>query len=720
MLDAVYGSTEQGGPYRGLLDAVRDIGLSGTLYFCPSILANPGGPAGVDALLVSDECGLVAFDLSAPRSGSGSVDEWMAEIENRQDEMHRNLHAALLSNQDLVSKRQLAVIPEIITIVDECPAGDMAGDVKVATFGGLRSVLSGLAPLPKNFKRALNATIQGIAEARSNSNGAEVPQDEHCAPVFRKAADESANLDRQQLQAALSFPNGPQRIHGVAGSGKTTILALKAVHLHVANPEWDIAVVHRNANFVEKFRYLIRKFMKGMNKGEPNWSKLSVLGSRGDRSSSGFYDEVVRNCGLEPVSWLKSNGRNGADSFGSVCDSAIEELKREGRFEPLYDAVLIDDAQDLPASFLRLAYVASKDPKRVVWTYDELQSLDGPFDLGLETPFSSDANGAGDDGSSDQKVPSPQECMFLGGGYRCTPWALCAAHALGCGIYRDCADEGETPLFQVYDHPGCWREMGYDAAQDTLDHGKDVSLTRREFRRGSDVSEQSIRPDDAIAFRSFETPGDQAEWMAESIERDISQSKLQPHDILIVLPEVWITSPEYLGILSSLGDRDINSHLVGVVTNRDPVFRSGSVAISNVFRARECDVPVVYFANVHECCGGSQMVGRRNRLFTGITRSNGRVRICGIGEDSRLIENEFRKVLENSFSLSFRYPTRDQMRRIRRVHDDGLRSENADAGDAQRALLDVAMMMQDGKITAEDFPRPLVEEIQLLLRKAAS
>ena len=720
MLDAVFGSAEHGGPYRGLLEAVQDIGLNGTLYYCPSILANPGGQAGVDALLVSDECGLVAFDLSAPRLVSGSVDEWMAEIENRQDEIHRNLHAVLLSNQDLVFKRQLAVIPEIVTIMDVLPTGGTAGDVKVTSVSGLQSVLSGFDPLPENLKRALNATIQGIAEARPNSNGHEVPQEEHCAPVFRKAEGGVANLDRQQLQAALSFPNGPQRIHGVAGSGKTTVLALKAVHLHVANPDWNIAVVHRNANFVEKFHDLIRKFMKGMNKGAPNWSKLKVMSSRGNGNSSGFYDEVVRSGGLEPVSWLKANRKHGADSFGRVCDSAMHELRRKASFGPLYDIVLIDDAQDLPASFLQLAHMASKDPKRVVWAYDELQSLDGPFDLDLENPFSKDANGSKDDRSFEETASPPPEDMFLGFCHRCTPWALTAAHALGCGIYRDCADEGETSIFQIYDHPDLWREMGYDAAQDSMDYGKEVSLTRRELRHGFDVPGQSNRLDDAIAFQSFENSEGQAEWMAESIERDIRESRLRPHDILIVLPDVWIASPEYLDILSSLGDRDIDSHLVGAVTNSDQVVRSDSVAISHVFRAKECEVPMVYFANAQECLGGRQLLRRRNRLFTGITRSNGRVRICGIGDDCRLMQTEFKKVLENDFSLSFRYPTREQVSKIRRARDDLAQLENPSAEEAQRNLLDIVKMVEDGTVTAEDFPKPLVEEIHLFLRKGAS
>ena len=41
----------------------------------------------------------------------------------------------------------------------------------------------------------------------------------------------------------------------------------------------------------------------------------------------------------------------------------------------LYDAVLIDEAQDLPQPFFELVYRHLKEPKRIMWAYDELQNL---------------------------------------------------------------------------------------------------------------------------------------------------------------------------------------------------------------------------------------------------------------------------------------------------------------------------------------------------------
>src|SRR5262249_59142237 len=49
-------------------------------------------------------------------------------------------------------------------------------------------------------------------------------------------------LDRWQKRGAIESPDGPQRIRGLAGSGKTVILALKAAYFHALHPDWRIAL----------------------------------------------------------------------------------------------------------------------------------------------------------------------------------------------------------------------------------------------------------------------------------------------------------------------------------------------------------------------------------------------------------------------------------------------------------------------------------------------
>lgn len=41
----------------------------------------------------------------------------------------------------------------------------------------------------------------------------------------------------------------------------------------------------------------------------------------------------------------------------------------------MYDAVLVDEAQDFSPAFLKLCYEMLREPKRLVYAYDELQNL---------------------------------------------------------------------------------------------------------------------------------------------------------------------------------------------------------------------------------------------------------------------------------------------------------------------------------------------------------
>lgn len=57
-------------------------------------------------------------------------------------------------------------------------------------------------------------------------------------------------------------------------------------------------------------------------------------------------------------------------AFSGACKKAISEVENVA---PMYDAILVDEAQDFPVSFLRLCYKILWEPKRLVYAYDELQ-----------------------------------------------------------------------------------------------------------------------------------------------------------------------------------------------------------------------------------------------------------------------------------------------------------------------------------------------------------
>ena len=59
-------------------------------------------------------------------------------------------------------------------------------------------------------------------------------------------------------------------------------------------------------------------------------------------------------------------------AFAGICKELAKELSEEN---PIFDAVLIDETQDLPIDFFKIIYKLTKPPKRIIWAYDELQNI---------------------------------------------------------------------------------------------------------------------------------------------------------------------------------------------------------------------------------------------------------------------------------------------------------------------------------------------------------
>ena len=87
----------------------------------------------------------------------------------------------------------------------------------------IRSILEGAKALSKPTQR------KSIVEDKSNKLN-----------ILIKLEDEIINFDAEQRKAAINLINGPQRIRGLAGSGKTIILAMKAAYIHLQYPEKKI------------------------------------------------------------------------------------------------------------------------------------------------------------------------------------------------------------------------------------------------------------------------------------------------------------------------------------------------------------------------------------------------------------------------------------------------------------------------------------------------
>ena len=118
-LEVVYGESRNRTSAQALVAQLRPIIEEGTVYLGYPVLATADERVEVDALLVSQIHGLVAFLLadSLPTS-----DEMWAAAVAEQDRLFATLESHLSRHEGLRSGRRLAVVPATATVFANCNA----------------------------------------------------------------------------------------------------------------------------------------------------------------------------------------------------------------------------------------------------------------------------------------------------------------------------------------------------------------------------------------------------------------------------------------------------------------------------------------------------------------------------------------------------------------------------------------------------------------------
>jgi len=709
MLEKVYGKSKNPAVTSQLEEQLDTLGLTGTFYIGYPILASADEAIFVEALLVTLEHGLVVFSLAT--SPSKQSPQFWSALQDSQDKLSYAMENNLGRHQSLRRKRRLGVPITVVTYFPVNLTPPQGSDVTVAGPGTLLDVVRAVPPLDQTLLRPLNAALQRVSTIKPAKKRTSVSRTGSRGAILRQIEQEIANLDQWQKRAAIETPDGPQRDRGLAGSGKTVVLALKAAYLHAQHPDWTIAVTFHSRSLYQQLTDLIRRFSYEHANDEPNYERLRILHSWGSTTRAGLYGEIANHFGLPRRDFLFGRSKFGMErAFLGVCDELWSAVK-ERPDTALYDAVLIDEAQDLPWPFFRLVCKVTTEPKRIVWAYDELQNLSNMEMPSTDELFGVDAQGK----PRVSLVNSPGQArqdIILPVCYRNTPWALTLAHSLGFGVYR----EGE--LVQHFDDPFLWREVGYDITSGELEFGRQVELVRRPTSYPPYFAEK-LQPDDAVQCVPFNNNVEQTEWVAKSIATNLKEDELEADDILIVFPDSLTANRLSKQFVDALARHGIRSHMAGVTTSVDEMFTPNSVAMSHIYRAKGNEAPMVYVVNCQHCAGGCELIKVRNILFTAITRSRAWVRLCGYGEAMAEIKREFDAVVQHRFHLNFQIPTPDESRRLRNIHRDRSASERAEIRKAEKGLKQFLDAMEKGEVALESLPPEMQRSLRKLLEQDA-
>ena len=372
MIDTIWGTTKKPASCRKLAEHIENSGgLNGTLYIGYPILGTPSGAFPFDAILLSPEHGVVVFDVVEGTN--------LGDYRQRQDDFFTKLTAKLIQYPSLLKRRVLSVRVSVVTFAPAIRVEEPTDFDEYPIFGhddGLIDFVSDIEWKEASLFPALAAAIQALSTIRKGRRRRAIAEEHSRGARLRKLEDSIATLDNDQGSAVIETVEGVQRIRGLAGSGKTIVLALKVAYLHAHHPDWKIAVTFNTRSLKGQFERLINTFTIEQTSEEPDWDQIEIVnawGAPGGKDRAGIYFKfcAVHNIPYYDYRVARDKFGDGKEFQGS-CQEALDLVKTP---KAAYDAILIDEAQDFPSQFLRLCHSFLRPPKRLVYAYDELQSL---------------------------------------------------------------------------------------------------------------------------------------------------------------------------------------------------------------------------------------------------------------------------------------------------------------------------------------------------------
>jgi superfamily I DNA and RNA helicase len=640
--------------------------LSGSViyYDFPAYADYEAATSRPDILLLSPKHGFVAIRILDPSLFRRSNEE-AAAIDIALDDFATNLHSRLIRSRELRRGRTGSVV-SIYSAIFAPGLQEPTGEGELSS-----EVCTSLERLGAYISEAESEplTSEQIAETRSVVEGAKAlarpnkriiadPAAQPLAAAMARLESEILNFDQRQRHIALVDVGGPARIRGLAGSGKTVILAMKAAHLHLNDPNALILVTFYTKSLRATIKGLITKFYRLYSETDPDWKRVHIRHGWGGATIPGVYSEACKRAGRMPLTLpeAKRVAQRGENAFGAAC----RELVESGLAKPHYDHVLIDEGQDFPAGFYRLCYEIAKgarDGKSIVWAYDELQDI---MNVKIRQPdelFGTDADGRPRvdlDRSSVHVPPGASNDAVLSKAYRNQRDVLVSAHALGFGVYGT--------IVQMLESAEHWEDVGYEVETGPLQPGQQVRVFRPD--RNSPLHLPNLPQFPLIGYFNPTSLEEEASWVCSSI-KSFLDGGLAPEEIMVVSLDDRHARRYFTTISQCLAQLGISSNNVIADPYNEPPFSiSGRVTLSTVYRAKGNEGAVVFAIGLDAIDGRSR--DGRNKLFTAFTRSKAWLRVSGIGEAGQRIINELAEALQLTPRIQFVMPDIREIETIQR------------------------------------------------------
>lgn len=616
----------------------------------------------VPAAVVSDKHGIVVFYTALDRS-IRDLEANRNTYKEVLDEIYRLLYSKLVKNPKL-SKGRNSLSITITTVIyapglqSERGTQDdiefVYSEVQIDTLFHELSEKNGL--LDQQIYEEALATIEG-------AKGIILPRKREIEDTSTKgyAANllekEICQFDIEQKNANFADITGISRIRGLAGSGKTVILCMKAALLHLKYPDATVVFTFYTKSLYQHVRRLITRFYRQFDDRDPNWEKLLVMHAWGSYSQVGVYRTTCERFGIAPISFESAQGK-GKQAFDYVCMDLLGKMSPA--IAPFYDYMLIDEGQDFPPSFLKICAKIVKDAK-FVYAYDDLQTI-----FQRKAPDAKDLFGTDSEGRA---IYSFAFDKILYKCYRNPLPIIVTAHAVGFGIYAESIAQLIEPKY--------WEDIGYEITQGDFHAGDEMIITRPSANSQTTLTERySI--DEMIKVDVLADFPSEVAMVCERINDDITKEALHPDDVLVISVDdrnatTYLNSIETV-LADKYGIQSNNIHADKFSVNDFQI--ENRVTLSTIHKAKGNEAYSVYIVGIDALFPYSNNVRERNMLFTAMTRSKGWLTMTGIGSQAESWKKEIDIAKSKCPSLEFKYPTETQLKMMTRDMDDAAEIAN--------------------------------------------
>lgn len=468
------------------------------------------------------------------------------------------------------------------------------------------------------------------------------------ANVLSKMESQIASFDDSQRIAALSLLEGPQRIRGLAGTGKTIILCLKAAKLHYEYPDKKILYTFYTKSLYDYIRQLITRFYMKISEGHiPDFEKsIFIRHAWGGANIEGvYYDACVAN-GANFLKFQDVKNKDLKNAFDYVCNDLLENTN--ARLKKMYDYVLMDEAQDFAPSFYQICrQIVNED--HLIWCYDELQNI---FDVKMQKPletFKNDKYGLKgmDLKKLSKRAPEISNDIVLPRSYRNVKEILITAHCLGFGIYND-------KLIQSLENNEHWEDLGYIVKKGDCKKSNDNIIIERKDENSPLKLPKDYQEDDIIETFSALNVEDECTWVVNEIIKSIQEEGLRPDDIVIITLDDKYAHQYAKNINTKLYKNNIQLNSIIDKFYEKGFLKDDAVTLSSVYKAKGNEAAMVFVVGCDAFENEKDSRAMRNKIFTAFTRAKVWLRISGISIENSSLLKEMQELKNNDYKLIFK------------------------------------------------------------------